>query len=135
MLQYFHVQHLTGAAYSAKREVCKILNTHDYHCAPNLTLQDDVPFYAFSMTKRGLQGVSHCCNLGYRLFAFTHKIFKNSEKTIKYRFFRGRQSEIRSISVPYSNYKLYFEDKCLESVLICVFSLFLFRFFSFAHAL
>ena len=32
---------ITGAAFSAKREVCKILNTHDYHCAPNLTLQDD----------------------------------------------------------------------------------------------
>ena len=77
--------------------------------------------------------MSPCRNLDYRLFAFTHKIFKNSEKTIKYRFFRGRQSEKRSFSVPYSNYKLYFEDKCLESVLISVFSLFWFRFFSFAR--
>ena len=34
-------QHLTGAAFSTKREVCKILNTHDCHCAHNSTLQDD----------------------------------------------------------------------------------------------
>ena len=90
-------------------------------------------FMLFCRAKRGLQGASPCRNLGYRLLAFTHKIFKNSEKTIKYRFFRGRQSEKRSFSVPYSNYKLYFEDKCLESVLISVFSLFWFRFFSFAR--
>ena len=40
-LQYIHVQHLTGSAYSAKHEVCKILNTHDCHCVPDLSLQDD----------------------------------------------------------------------------------------------
>ena len=33
-----------------------------------------------------------------------HPFFdKNSEKTIKYRFFRGRLSEIQSISVPYND--------------------------------
>ena len=87
MLQYFHVQHLTGAAFSAKYGIKLKAKKYDYS-------------YMF------------------------HPFFdKNSEKTIKYRFFRGRQSEKRSFSVPYSNYKLYFEDKCLESVLICVFSL------------
>ena len=33
-------------------------------------------------------------------FLFHPFIDKNSEKTIKYRFFRGRQSEKRSFSVP-----------------------------------
>ena len=42
-------QHLTGAAFSEKREVCKILNTHDYRCAPDLSLQDDRSFLYFKI--------------------------------------------------------------------------------------
>ena len=42
-------QHLTGMAFSAKCQVCKILNTDDYHCAPDLSLQDDRSFLYFKI--------------------------------------------------------------------------------------
>ncbi len=76
LLQYLHVQHLTGAALSAKRQVCKILNTHDFHCTPNLTLQDDRSFlqkirlltfklFSFARNKRGKMNVQETCSIQF----------------------------------------------------------------------
>ena len=74
--QYYYVQHLTGAVFSAKRQVCKILNTHDFRCTPDLSLQDDRSFlqkirlltfklFSFARNKREKMNVKKTCTIQF----------------------------------------------------------------------